>query len=51
VLGVDQPALEAALAAQTLAAAARYRDAAPLVAVLQETLRGCYRDGLHRQVD
>lgn len=50
VLGIDQPALEATLAEQTLAAAADYRAAAPLVETLQETLRGCYRDGLHRQV-
>jgi cytosine/adenosine deaminase-related metal-dependent hydrolase len=50
VLGVDLPALEATLIEQTMAAAANYRAARPLVELLQETLRGCYRDGLHRQV-
>jgi cytosine/adenosine deaminase-related metal-dependent hydrolase len=50
VLGVDLPALEATLIEQTMAAAADYRAARPLVEILQETLRGCYRDGLHRQV-
>ena len=50
VLGVDLPALEATLIEQTMAAAADYRAARPLVELLQETLRGCYRDGLHRQV-
>jgi cytosine/adenosine deaminase-related metal-dependent hydrolase len=50
VLGVDLPALEAALIEQTLAVAADYRAARPLTELLQETLRGCYRDGLHRQV-
>jgi cytosine/adenosine deaminase-related metal-dependent hydrolase len=50
VLGVDLPALETTLIEQTMAAAADYRAARPLVEILQETLRGCYRDGLHRQV-
>jgi cytosine/adenosine deaminase-related metal-dependent hydrolase len=51
VLGVDLPALEATLIEQTQAAAADYLAARPLTELLQETLRGCYRDGLHRQGD
>jgi cytosine/adenosine deaminase-related metal-dependent hydrolase len=49
VLGVDLPALEATLIEQAMTVAADYRAARPLVEALQETLRGCYRDGLHRQ--
>ncbi|MEJ0070169.1 MAG: hypothetical protein WDO24_17270 [Pseudomonadota bacterium] len=48
VLGLDLPALERALIEQTLTVADDYRAAKPLLELLQETLRGCYRDGLHR---
>jgi 5-methylthioadenosine/S-adenosylhomocysteine deaminase len=50
VLGVDVPAIEAELVAQAKAVAQDYVAAQPMLETLQQTLRQCYRDGLHRAV-
>jgi hypothetical protein len=46
---IDLPGVERELCAQAQRAAESYRSAQPLLATLQNTLRACYAQGLHRQ--
>lgn len=48
VLGVDERAVAAEVGSQARAVAENYRTARPVLEILQDTLRQCYLDGLHR---